>query len=213
MHWRSYLTWAAFRLGAHHTPSDYWGQGSYPMGYWHGQRDKWRCLSGAIWQCNSSYLLLVLKGGVKRNTILYLAGSACAFQIRGMFGCTTSWKSALKMILGDICWFCDLSSMQLWFPLRSARKEFSKLWFGKCIRFFFSFIEFGNKHPQTLYSMWGMYSWLLPLVCDIWHKMDHYSPFIYAVVPRSIIVAFFPLLFCWEWNPASGMLSRYSTTV
>lgn len=116
MHWRSYLTWAAFRLGAHHTPSDDWGQGGYPMGYWHGQRDKWRCLSGAIWQCNSSYLLLVLKGGVKRNTILYLAGSACAFQIRGIFGCTTSWKSALKMILGDICWFCDLSSMQLWFP-------------------------------------------------------------------------------------------------
>lgn len=116
MHWRSYLTWAAFRLGAHHTPSDYWGQGSYPMGYWHGQRDKWRCLSGAIWQYNSSYLLLVLKGRVKRNTILYLAGPACAFQIRGMFGCTTSWKSALKMILRDICWFCDLSSMQLWFP-------------------------------------------------------------------------------------------------
>lgn len=62
-------------------------------------------------------------------------------------------KSALKMILGDICWFCDLSSMQLWFPAAVNLGKSSLNCGLESASAFFFFIEFGKKHSQTLYSM------------------------------------------------------------
>lgn len=53
----------------------------------------------------------------------------------------------------DICWVCDLSSMQLWFPAAVSLGKSSLNCGLESHPLFFSPIEFGNKHSQTLYSM------------------------------------------------------------
>ena len=80
--------------------TDYWGQDSYSVGYWYGQRDKWRCLSGAIGQHNSSCLLLAFKGRVKNNEIQFCTLQSLHECIKSgaSLRATTSWNLALKMI-------------------------------------------------------------------------------------------------------------------
>lgn len=153
MYWRCYLTWPAFRWWAYCSFIRLLGTGQFSIGYLHDQRDKWRCLSGALWQHNSSCFLLVLKGRVKRNAILYLAKSAWLYQIRGMFEC----DHKLKVSPGNDTWGYLLG---LWFEYYVVRisncgqpgKEFSKVWFDKCIKIFFlkQNLETNTLKPYTM---------------------------------------------------------------